>query len=163
MRPDCIVAWHLSRRRLGRCLSPEMAVEIARTVTGRGSLVDEKLQRVHSSLGRLTSRFLFSLRPFKYNFPNALALENETKDEAILKLRTMAGKDFQTTTKYEDAPPKSKEKRRADDSESTIKDLDTDEIPDEQPGFLSVVNGMPRRGCWRSSTRSCRETNMRGR
>lgn len=134
VRPDCIVAWHLSRRRLGRCVSSEMAVEIARTVTGRGSsLVDEKVQRVRSSLGWLTSRFLFSLRPFKYNFPNALALENETKEEAILKLRQKAGKDFQTTTKYEDAPPKSK-----DDNESTIKDLDTVGIPDGEPWFLSV-------------------------
>merc|ERR1712136_594903 len=155
VRPDCIVAWHLSRRRLGMCVSSEMAVEIARTVTGRGSsLVDEKVQRVRSSLGWLTSRFLFSLRPFKYNFPNALALENETKEEAILKLRKKAGKDFQTTTKYGDAPPKSKEKRWAHDNESTIKDLDAVEIPDGEPWFL-FVDGAEREASELGANASC--------
>jgi len=101
VRPDRIVAWHLPQSRASMVITVDMANEIAFTVTGQvSSNAEEKMQLARRALGWLTSRFLYSLRPFGFLFPQALPLENQTKDDAIAHLRQLKmTKTFDPTTK----------------------------------------------------------------
>lgn len=101
VRPDRIVAWHLPRKSAHVAITSTEASYIALTVAGRGASDEAaKVQSAQNSLGWLTSRFLYSLRPFGFAFPQAVALENQTKDDAVAQLRLKKGANgFEATTK----------------------------------------------------------------
>jgi 2-polyprenyl-6-methoxyphenol hydroxylase-like FAD-dependent oxidoreductase len=105
VRPDRIVAWHMPKQNVQTVLEQE-AVEIAQVCCGHIGKNEESAALC--SLRWLTSRFLFSLRPYGFAFPNALPLQNQTKEEAIALLR--AKKDAQ----YDASKTKMKEVGKTD-------------------------------------------------
>merc|ERR1739845_58189 len=60
----------------------------------------EQHQRMESYQAWLTKQFRFNLRPYQFIFPNSVRVHNETKEEALEKMRQKKeGDKFDVTTR----------------------------------------------------------------
>lgn len=116
VRPDHIIAWRGREHPQQLDLLEEAASKITGLDTHQQCLKEEfdmslDAETLKSYHFWLTREFRYSLRPYKFRFPKAIAVDNITK-EAAIDLARAKKKQFSTTTKQGDEKIESRDNNK---------------------------------------------------